>query len=467
MQSRVEGRAKHVEADVAVVGGGLAGLMAARVIAAAGLQPVVIEARSRIGGRVLGEPIGDGAILEMGGQYVGHRDQRLRALLTELDIDTFAVYDRGLHLLELGRGMRRYRGNVPHVGARTLLDLARARWRIDRCSKRVPTIAPWDAPHAREWDRTTFATWLEENVRTRDARSFLDAAVATIWGEDPHGVNMLAALAFVNMAGSFQALGATRGGLLQDRVVGGSGRLPQTIAAELEDNRILYDCPVDAIVDHGGRVDIESAHTRVTARHAILALPPVLARAIRFEPVLPALRLQALESLPMGSVIKIAAVYERPFWRERGLSGRALSVNGPVTATLDNSPPDGRPGVLIGFVPGARARQLAERSSGERREAVLATFERLFGHEAARPEQYLEKDWTADQWSRGCYFGLAAPGALTGPLSTLAHPTGSIHWAGSETAFESFGGMDGALRSGERAANEVLTAMASATVAAH
>jgi monoamine oxidase len=370
-----------------------------------------------------------------------------------------------LHLLELDGGVRRYRGNIPRVGPRSLLDLGRARWRLDRRSKRVPTVAPWDAPGAREWDETTFEAWLDQNVHTRDARSILDAAVATIWGEDPHGVSMLSALAFVNMAGSFDALGGTRGGLLQDRVVGGSGRLAQAIAAELDD-RIVCECPVDAIVDRGESVEVESRLTCVTARRAIVTVPPALARAIRFEPALPRPRQQALERLPAGAVIKVSAVYEHPFWRDRGVSGRALSVTGPVTATLDNSPPDGHPGVLVGFVPGARGRELGKRSPSERREAVLQVFARLFGPDAARPEQYLEKDWTADPWSRGCYFGLPAPGALTSVLSTFALPTGSIHWAGAETAFESYGGMDGALRSGERAASEVLAAQANAAVAA-
>jgi monoamine oxidase len=454
------------EADVVVIGGGLAGLMAACIVARAGLEPIVVEARDRIGGRIVDEPIGDGEVVELGGQYIGPRDQRLRALLAELEIEMFPVNDRGLHLLELDGGMRRYRGDVPRLGPRTLLDLARARRRIDRYSKRVPAAAPWDAPDAREWDETTFEMWLDGNVRTRDARSLLDAAIRMIWGEDPHGVSMLAALTFVHTAGSFKALGATRGGLLQDRVVGGSGRLVQAIAGELAD-RIIYNCPVDGIIDHGGSVEVEGGQTRITARYAIVAVPPALVREIRFEPALRATRLQALKSLPLGSVIKIAAVYERPFWRDRGLSGRALSVAGPVTGTLDNSPPNGGAGVLVGYVPGDRGRELGRRPPRERREVILGAFERIFGPDAARPEGYIEKDWTGDPWSRGCYFGLPVPGALTGVLSTFAHPTGSIHWAGAETAFGAFGSMDGALLSGERAAREVLAEVASLEVAAH
>jgi monoamine oxidase len=452
--------AGHREVDVAVVGGGLAGLMAARVVACAALEPVVLEARDRIGGRVVDETLGVGAVVEMGGQYVGARHRRLRTLLTELGIELSPVYDRGLHLLELERGTRRYRGEIPLLGASTLLDLARARWRIDRRSRHVPTSTPWDAPNARQADATTLGTWLEGSVRTPDARAILAAAIRMIWGEDPHGVNMLAALTFVKTAGSFQALGATRGGLLQDRVVGGSAVLAQALAARVGD-RILYRCPVDRIVDHGDSVEVESRSVRVTARQVIVAVPPALVREIRLEPALPAARQLTLERLPMGAVIKVAAIYDRPFWRDRGLSGRALCVEGPVTGTLDNSPPAGRPGVLVGFAPGAGGRWLGTRSPSQRREAFLGSFERLFGAGAARPEQYVEKDWTADRWSRGCYFGLPARGAVTDLLATFAQPTGSIHWAGAETAFGSYGSMDGALQSGERAAEAVLSALAS------
>jgi monoamine oxidase len=157
--------------------------------------------------------------------------------------------------------------------------------------------------------------------------------------------------------------------------------------------------------------------------------------------------------------MKVAAVYERPFWRERNLSGRAITPHGPVTSTFDNSPSDGRAGVLIGFVPGKRAIDLASRPRAERRESVLETFARLYGPEAALPQKYIEQDWTAEPWTRGCYFGLPAPGMITSLLPTFAAPTGAIHWAGSETAIVGYGGMDGAVRSGERAASEVIAAL--------
>jgi monoamine oxidase len=451
------------EADVVVVGAGLAGLMAARVVADAGLEPLVLEARDRVGGRTVSAAIGGGEVVEMGGQWVAHRDQRLRALADELGIGLFPVYDRGAHLLELEKGARRYRGSIPRLGPRALLDLGRARFRLDRRARRVSNAQPWKAPEAEAWDEVSFGAWMDANVRTRDGRSLLDVAVTTLWAEDPHGVNLLSALAYVNMAGGFDGLSATRGGMVQDRVVGGSARLADAIEAGLGD-AVECGCPVDAITDTGSGVVVESGGTHFSARRAIVAVPPALARDIRFEPGLPDTRRRALDNLPLGAVIKVAAVYDRPFWRERGLSGRAVTIDGPVTSTMDNSPPGGSPGVLTAFVPGNRARALAPRPPAERRAAVLSTLARLFGPEAARPGRYIEKDWTAEPWTRGCYFGLPAQGSVTRLLPTFAHPTGSIHWAGTETAFGSYGGMDGAIVSGERAANEALVALSAAGV---
>jgi len=446
------------EGDITIVGAGLAGMMAARVVAAGGLRPIVVEARDRVGGRTVNEPLGTDDVIEMGGQYVACRDAGLRALLDDLGLKTFPVYDSGHTLLELSRGPRRFRGSIPRVPARTLLDLGRARWRMDRSARAVPTHAPWESPRAEEWDNTTFA-WLDANVRTRDARALLHTAFTAIWAHDPAGVNLLGGLSRIHEAGGLDNLTAVRGGVLQDRVVGGATRIAEVIADELGGDAVLCDCPVDAIVDRGSSVELHAGGTRISARRAIVALPPVMARRISFEPQLPPARRRAMDCLSPGSVIKFAAVYERPFWRDLGLSGRSMTINGPVANTLDNSPPDGDAGVLIGFVPGPQALALARRPAQERRAAVLDTFARLFGPEAGRPERLVEKNWTADPWSRGCYYGMPGPGVVTTLMPSFTQPVGSIHWAGTETTFRSLGGMNGAVLSGQRAGNEVLAAL--------
>jgi monoamine oxidase len=160
--------------------------------------------------------------------------------------------------------------------------------------------------------------------------------------------------------------------------------------------------------------------------------------------------------MPMGSVIKVMAVYDEPFWRADGWTGQATTDVGPVQLTFDNSPAGSSTGALLGFIEGRAARVWSGRPVAERRQAVVACFTRFFGPKAANPVEYIEKDWSADEWSRGCYGAHMGPGVLTQFGPALRTPCGRIHWAGTETADVWCGYMDGAVRSGERAAAELL-----------
>jgi monoamine oxidase len=161
--------------------------------------------------------------------------------------------------------------------------------------------------------------------------------------------------------------------------------------------------------------------------------------------------------MPMGSVIKCIAAYEKPFWRSRGLSGEGFSEVGPLTVTFDDSPHDGSQGALIGFILGDAAREWSGADEEARKEAVLNCWTRLFGAAAARPVAYVDKDWPAEEWSRGCYVGVMPPGVMSQCGAALREPCGRIHWAGTETANEYAGYLDGAVESGYRASAEVLS----------
>ena len=196
----------------------------------------------------------------------------------------------------------------------------------------------------------------------------------------------------------------------------------------------------------------------VRARRAIVALPPALAGRISYDPPLPAMRDKLCQRMPMGSVIKCMAIYDEPFWRADGLSGQATSLPGPAQVIFDNTPPGGRPGVLLGFLEADAARALGAVPEAERREAVLAVFGRLFGPPAGQPESYVDRDWSAEPYSRGCYAGVFGPGAWTSVGPVLREPVGRLHWAGTETATRWMGYFDGAVSSGRRAAAELTAA---------
>ncbi|KDN83847.1 flavin monoamine oxidase family protein [Kitasatospora cheerisanensis] len=444
-----------------VVGAGLAGLTAARELLRAGLEPLVLEARDRVGGRTLGRTADDGTVLELGGQWLADGNERMGRLAREAGATLFRNHDEGADLLEMSGELRHQRGAVPPLKPLALLDVALARFRLDRLVAAVPVRTPWHAPDAARLDDTSIGDWLDRHTRSREGRALLDLAFTTMWGAEPHRLNLLQALAYIGSTGKFDNLTTTK---IQDRITGGAAGVARFLADGLGE-RVLLEAPVTAIRLTAGGVEAESAQGAVRARRAVIAVPPQLAADIRFEPGLPHDRATALRSVPMGAVTKVSALYDRPFWRERGLSGKALTGRGPLTAVFDNSAPgDGSPGVLVGFVPGTRARELAALPEDDRRRAVLDSLVRLFGPQAGTPGLYVEKDWAADPWSRGGYFGLPALGTMTGAVRTLAEPHGPVHWAGSETVLKDYGGMEGAVTSGERAAAEVLAAIGEAAV---
>jgi monoamine oxidase len=249
------------------------------------------------------------------------------------------------------------------------------------------------------------------------------------------------------------------GGAQESRVVGGSQRLATGLAERL--GVVRSGVPVRRVAQDDDSVTVEADGFSVRGRRAVIATPPVLAGRFEYEPALPPWRDQLTQRLPMGSVIKCMAVYDEPFWRPQGLTGQATADVGPVQLTFDNTPPSGRPGVLLAFVEGAHARELARCSPTDRRAAVVAGIVRCFGPAAAAPTEFLEVDWAAEPFSGGCYGALLAPGVLTQFGPALREPCGRIHWAGTETATVWAGYMDGAVRSGERVAIEVDTALAS------
>jgi len=441
-------------ADVVVVGAGLAGLAAARRLTAQGIDCVVLEARDRVGGRTLNHPIGDEKVVEVGGQWVGPTQTRVLELMRELGLESFPTYSQGEHVIESEGELTRYTGTIPKLSKHVLADFGQAQWKLDRMAKKVPAEAPWTAPKAKEWDSQTLWSWMRRNVYTRGGREGLSLGVEAVWAAQPEDLSLLHVLFYIASAGGLDALWDTEGGAQDARVVGGSQLISIRMAEELGD-RVVLGAPVRRIAYEGDRVTVQSDDLEVDARRVIVAMPPTLTCRIAYDPPMPALRDQLTQRIPQGAVIKCMAIYDRPFWRERGLTGQETSIDGPVKLTFDNSPPDGAPGVLLGFLEGNQARELGAWDPGRRRAAVIDCFARLFGPEAATPVDYVDKSWADEEWTRGCYGCYMPPGAWTAYGPQLREPVGPIHWAGAETATVWSGYMDGAVRSGDSAAEAV------------
>ncbi len=452
-----------VRTDVAIVGAGLAGLTAAHALTRAGRSVVVMESDDRVGGRTENHSLGGGKISELMGEYVGPTQDRVVRLGRELRIGTFRTYNRGENVLFLDGKRTTYPASVGLPTQHPLFDETLAVLSaIDSLVSQVPVDAPWKASRALEWDQQTLETWMQANISSTEVYMLFKAAINAIWGGEPRDLSLLYALWYARVAGnertpgSFVRLISTGGGAQESRFVGGSQLLSIRMAAKLG-KRVLVGSPVRTIAQDQHGVTVESERMTVRASRAIVTILPALTAAIDFAPPLPGLRAQLIQRMPHGTLAKAEAVYERPFWRDAGLSGQAVSDSGPARTTFDNSPPDGRPGVLFGFIGGHDARQWMQRSPAARRAAVLENFVTYFGDRARHPHSYIEDNSAADErWIRGCPTVTLPPGVLSDFGPAIRAPIGRVHWAGSETSTFWAGYMDGAVRSGERVATEVL-----------
>lgn len=442
--------------DVIVVGAGAAGLAAARALTAAGRDVVVLEARDRVGGRTLNVEVPDSdSYVEAGGMWVGPGQDRVLALIDELGFSTFPTHDSGVHIGEFGGRVTRYQGRIPRLNPLALADIGLAQLRLDRAARRVPLDSPWTAPDAAELDGQTFGTWLRKHMHTATGRAFFRLVTNAVWCAEPEDMSALWAQFYIHSGGGIDSLINTTGGAQQDRVIGGTQGLSIAVAEELGD-RVILDAPVSEIEWSDTEVRVRVGNRQFRARRAIIAVPPPLVSRIRFAPDLPSERAQLLQRLPMGWTIKINVVYDEPFWRTQGLSGQANSDRRPLGTVFDAGPPDAEPAVLVGFLEAGHAQAAARLTPKERRDLVIDDLAAYFGPKARNPVHYIEQDWAAETYSRGCYGAFATPMTLTRFGSELRRPVGPLHWAGTETATRWAGYIDGAIESGHRAAQEII-----------
>ncbi|HEV2784830.1 MAG TPA: FAD-dependent oxidoreductase, partial [Solirubrobacteraceae bacterium] len=434
-----------------------------------GRSVAVVEARDRVGGRMFDHAMAGGEVVDLGAEFIGPTQNHIRALVDELGIETFRAHNDGRNVYHAGGRRSLYADTGPTGSAPSdpalLVDLALALPQLNSMSRKVPVAAPWDAPHAGGLDSQSLETWLRRS--STGQKRFMDvakAATRAIFGAEPRELSLLFVLFYLAASGDERTPGTfernfnTRNGAQQDRIAGGTQQIAERVAGQLG-RRVIRRSPVRRIVMTPGYVDVISDRYVNRAKQVIVALPPVLAGRIRYEPGLPSLRDGLTQRMPQGHLVKVQAIYERPFWRGDGLNGASISDVGPCNVTFDSSPRSGMPGALLGFVGGDEARAFARLPADARRRAALGSFARVFGSRALDPVDYVEADWAAEPYTRGCPVGIAPPGLLTTYGRALREPVERLHWAGSESSTYWNGYMDGAVRSGERAAREAVAAL--------
>ncbi|MBV9487610.1 MAG: FAD-dependent oxidoreductase [Frankiaceae bacterium] len=457
------------DVDVVVVGAGLAGLTAARELQKHGKSVIVLEARDRVGGRTLNHQLKHGHHGDLGGTWIGPTQTEIAKLAKEMKVHAFDQPDEGDQTYYDGDTVTAYSDTGPLGTAPpdpvALGDIALAVETLDNMAATIPVDRPWEAKQAGEWDRQTVQSWLKglaSPLGYHRVSQLMSALFEALVGGEARECSLLYTAAYVATAtdgstpGTVERLIDTRGGAQAKRFVEGSQVISIRLAHHIGHQHIVLSSPVRKIENRKSHVVVHSDRRTVRAKHVIVAIPPTLAQRIYFEPLLPEKHDGYFQRSPMGTLIKVEAFFDKPWWRDKGLTGAAVSVTGPAKTTFDVSPPDGKIGGLLGFVGGDEARKYAGKHDKLVHD-VLGNFSTFFnkGKKIPTPTSVVVKDWSQEEWTRGCPVALAGPGVVTEYRNQVAKPVGRIHWAGTETSTYWHGYMDGAVRSGQRAAAEV------------
>jgi monoamine oxidase len=445
--------------DCLIIGGGFSGLAAARLLHRSGKSFILLEARDRLGGRTHTRYFSDGKYVDIGGQWIGPTQDRMYALAREYDVDWYETYNAGKNILDLNHRMKPYTGLIPKLDILSLINIDRVLKKLDRMARTIPLAAPWSATHAQEWDSLSLESFVRKNSYTKNCYKVVRAGMETVYACELNEVSLLHALFYIRSGTNLNVLLSIQDGAQQHRLKGGVQPLAERIAANFMES-VRFNAPVTTITHHENEVQVAGDGFAYAAKRVIVAIPPVLISSIDFTPALPLLKSQLIEKMSMGIVGKVFGVYEKPFWREQGFSGQVVSdEHAPFQTLFDSSPADSRYGVLLGFCIANRARNFFDQPEAQRKEIALHAFARYYGDEALAPVHYADHCWADEAWSKGCYAGLYPTGAWTNFAGSLAMPTGNIHWAGTETSDVWYGYIEGAVRAGERAAHEILSAL--------
>lgn len=445
----------EITRDVLIVGAGAAGLTAANDLRKAGLSVAVLEARDRVGGRLWTDVI-EGAMLEIGGQWVSPDQDALIDTVEELGLETFSRYREGDSVYVGPDGVTsRFTGEMFPVSAETERIIAEITERLDAMVAEIDPDRPWEHPNAAEWDSITWDAWLR--AQTDDDEAVLNLAFATgsaMLTKPTHSFSLLQSLLMASSAGSYSHL-VDADFILDKRVVGGLQQVPQLLAERLGDD-VLLDQPVRSLEWSANGVTARTDDLTVRARFAILAHAPVLYNRISFTPPLPRRQHQMHQHISMGFVIKVHAVYDRPFWREQGLSGTAFSPYEITHEAYDNTNHGDERGTLVGFVSDRTADGVFELSPQERKERILESLSHYYGPEAKNPVVYYESDWGSEEWTRGAYAASFDMGGLHRYGADLRTAVGPIHFACSDIAGAGYQHVDGAIRMGHLVASQIV-----------
>jgi monoamine oxidase len=457
--------------DVLIIGGGLSGLSAGNYLFDHKIENfLILEARDRVGGRTCTIDYNQHPV-DVGGAYVGPFQNRILRLAREFNIRTYRINNKGKNVLTLSNGRRsEYKGTIPtSMGVFSLLDLNYLLCRTQELCEQISNITPWSNEDlSSKYDGMTLEDWLQTLAETEDAKEIYRTAARTIICVEPSEVSMFAWLSYINNGLGIMRLCEVENGAQERKFIGGSQPISNHLREKLGFNRVLLNHVVKHIQwsSTSDLVQVTCDNKKIfSCRHVIIALAPSLYKTIQFEPELPPKKREATERMYMGSIIKTITVYKRPYWKENGFSGSVLDTShalNPVIFSYDDSRDEDQFYAIMGFIVADSSRKWAKQTRDQRQQAICEQYARAFqcNDMITGCREYIEQDWSAEQFSGGCYTDIMPKELLSSlreQLFTSCGDNGQLFFAGTELATRFSGYMDGAVQAGERAAFEVIS----------
>ncbi len=439
-------------ARVVVVGAGLAGLAAAWELRRRGMAVSVLEARSRVGGRVhtLKGYFADGQYADLGAEFVDTNHTAMLGYMKAFGVRAAKV-PRGTNTVFFN-GQLKDEDNIGEYGAGVERDLERFDEQSAWLGTQVPDPRqPWKGPDPARLDRLNLDEWMDRLKLHPFVKKYNSAWLSGCYATDLRDLSLLMYARDQKVTAHVPAEGE-----LAYRIAGGSSTLAEAFATRLG-SAVQLDAVVDA-VDHdanGVRVHYRrGGRARLAeAQYALLSVPTTILKTIEFRPALSQAKRESIERMAYGGLAKVILQYNRRVWRRPGYSGfmvTELPVHCVWEATGNQG---GRRGILTCFLGGSDAERLGRMSPRERIESALAQIERIYPGSQRAFEQGVSIYWNDQQFTRGSYSHFS-PGTMTAIGPTVALPEGRLHFAGEHTDMVQ-GFMEGAVASGRRAAAEI------------
>ena len=445
---------------VIVIGAGLSGLTAASKLSQKNIPIIVLESLDRVGGRTFTE---NG--VDQGAGYVGSTQTAVYQLIDELKIQTskvpgfgyeytFKLDDEVLHSKIVLDDLFHY------LTPKELLAAAFAILQVYGFGAVIPKDTPWTAPNAEELDAMTVRNWINlcfpVGKGYDSARKIFDFICRTPLGIEPSETSFLYFLWYMKVAtGFFHLLFPAQDEILVGGTQQMSIRLNENLPAEQQAK--LSNAVMHVSQDDNGVTVTTTDGQKYEGDRCVIACTPHLRTKITFDPLLPPRSNQLPQRTPMGTTIKVHVFYETRFWMDKGYNGNVSNFDtDSVSQVYDVTEPDGKP-CLQGFYVGKPGRVAARETKEERRQNVLEFFQKVFeSDKALEPTDYVEYIWDSRTYIGGAPVGTCPAGTLTYFGTALRDVVGRIHFGGTETSDAWAGYMDGAIRSGQRVAEEIL-----------